>query len=225
MVRIAAALILLGLVCPSAVSADSRIFLGTRTGWARTGETFTCGKYNGNCLFLVIGTRPTTDAVCAVYDWETGSTFMEDVKGGGRFFHKQLGESASSVPENAILFGRSFGDLAADPVREIQDFSILTPATIAGKTVINILKIGWYAVKLPLEPVLRTGAGTLAMAGSPFIQPVLYTGKYLLLTGVAAYGYTSSAVGGGVLLGATGGVCALDIATSPFVATVVAFAD
>ena len=217
--RIVITLFLLGLIFPGEAFSDSRIFLGTRTGWARTAETFTWGKYKSHRLFLVVGARPTRDAIRAVHDWETGSTVTKDVKAGAAFFTEQVRGAGASVPRNAVRLGRSAADLGMDPFREIQDFGILTPARIAGKTILNVLKIGWYGLRLPVEPVLRTGAGTLALAGSPFIQPVVYTGKYALLTGTAIYGYGSSVAGGAVLLGATAGVCGLDLATTPFVAS------
>lgn len=223
MVRALILLFALGFITPSAVFADSRVFLGTNTGLSRTAETFTCGKYNDTRLFLVIGTEPTGKAIKDVYGWSSGSTFTGDLKSGMTFFNNQFSESVSSVPQNAVDFGRSVGDFVADPVEEIQDFSLLTPALIVGKTIVNIFKIGWYAVKLPCEPVFRTGAGTIALAGSPFIKPVQFVCKYGFITGIAVYGYSSSAVGGAVLLGATGAVFAMDLATSPFVAAYESF--
>ncbi len=225
MVRVTILIIVLGFISPSAVFADSRVFLGTKTGWSRTAETFTCGKYKDTRLFLVIGTEPTGKAIKEVYGWSTGSTFIGDLKSGMKFFNKQISESVSSVPQNAVDLGKNVGDLVADPVKEIQEFSLLTPALIVGKTIVNICKIGWYTVKLPCEPVFRTGAGTIALAGSPFIKPVQFVCKYGFISGIAAYGYTSSAAGGVVLLGATGAVFAMDLATSPFVGAYEAFSD
>lgn len=223
MVRALILFVTFGFISSSAVFADSRIFLGTKTGLSRTAETFACGKYKGTNLFLVIGTEPTGKAVKEVYGWSSGSTFVGDLKSGMKFFNKQFSESVSSVPQNAVDFGKSVGDFVADPVEEIQDFSLLTPALIVGKTIVNIFKIGWYALKLPCEPVFRTGAGTIALAGSPFKKPVQFLGKFGFISGIAVYGYTSSAVGGSVLLGATGAVFTLDLATSPFVAAYESF--
>ncbi len=217
MARIAAVLIIICFLLPSAGFADTRIFLGTRTGWARTSETFTHGKYKDTSLFLVIGTTPTTTAIKRIWQGDIGSTIKDDVSSGSTFFNEQLKKSGSSFSKNASGLVTSVGDLAADPFREIANCGLLTPARIVGKTVVNTLKIAWYAVILPFEPVARTGAGALVLSGSPFVKPLKYAGKYTLLTGVTVYGYTSSAAGGAVLLGATGGVFVLDIATSPFV--------
>ncbi len=208
------------LVLPTTLQAESRYFLGTQRGLERTGEAFLDGRYKEHNLFLITGVRPTHDALHAVGQWHKKTTYGEDLKRGGRIFRDQLGESADSFPENAGSLGESLADLFIDPVDAVRDLSLLTPATLVAKTVINTLRIGWHGVMLVAEPVVRTSAGTLALVGSPLIQPAFYTAKGTAYTGTALYGYTSSAVAATVLGTATGAVLALDVATTPAVAVV-----
>lgn len=203
---------------PALTAAETRFFLGTRTGLARTQEAFLDGRYKGYNLFLVIGTRPTGDALGAISEWKSRTTYGQDIRRGARFFGDQTLASIKSVPDNCGDLGNDVLHLLIDPVNEIKGINLITPATIIYKTVVNIAKIGWHGAKIAGEPVVRFGAGTLALAGSPCIKPVTYTGVALIYTGTAVYGYGSSAAGGTVMLGATGAVMGLDIATSPFTA-------
>ena len=216
--RIVLLLIIAVLLTPALSAAETRFFLGTRTGWERTRETFLEGRYKGHKMFLIIGARPTGEALNDISHWKSRTTYIEDVRRGGRCFGDQAMESIKSVPNNGGALGRDVINLLADPVREIRDINLITPATIVYKTVANVAKIGWHGAKLVGEPVVRFGGGTVALVGSPFIKPVTYTGVSLIYTGTAVYGYGSSAAGGTVMLGATGAVLGLDVATSPLTA-------
>ena len=203
---------------PLSADAESRFFLGTRTGWERTQEALLDGRYKKHDLFLIVGTRPTGEALSDIRQWKSRTTYGQDIRRGARFFSNQASESIKSVPDNCGDFANDIVHLLVDPVKEIKDINLITPAAIIYKTVVNVTKIGWHGVKIIGEPVARFGAGTAALVGSPFIKPVTHTGVFLIFTGTAVYGYSSSAIGGAVMMGATGAVLGLDIATSPLTA-------
>jgi len=211
-------LILLAVLQPLSLNAETRFFLGTQTGWARTQEAFLDGRYKKHDLFLIVGTRPTGDALNDIRKWKSRTTYGQDIRKGAHVFGDQASKSIKSVPGNCGDFGNDIVHLMIDPVKEIKNINLITPAAIIYKTVVNVAKIGWHGVKIVGEPVARFGAGTAALAGSPFIKPVTYTGVFLIYTGTAVYGYSSSTIGGTVMMGATGAVLGLDIATSPLTA-------
>lgn len=213
-----ALLILFCMVLPGPLAAQSRYFLGTRTGLCRTQEAFLEGRYKNFNMFLVIGARPTNDALREIRTWRSKTTYAEDIRKGAEIFSDQAGASLASVPVNGKAIAHDVVHLGLDPVNEIRDINLITPAALVYKTVVNVVKLGWHGIKIVGEPVVRVGAGSLALVGSPFIKPATYTGVYLIYTGTALYGYGSSAVGGAVMLGATGAVLTLDIATAPLVA-------
>lgn len=213
------------LTIPSPAHAAGRYFLGSRTGWERTTETFMEGRYKNYNLFLVIGTRPTNNALKGIMNWKSPNTFTGYIKEGAVFFSEQSNESVKSVPKNSRELANSFIRLFEDPVEETKDFDLITPASILWKTGVNMAKIGWYALMTPCEPVARFTVGSLGVIASPFIKPAEYLILSTGFTCTAIYGYSSSSIGGGILLGATGAVCALDIATSPLVAAYYIFSD
>jgi len=198
--------------------AEDRYFLGTRNGWERTKEVFKDGRYKEQNLFIIIGAEPTTLALYKLKNLKSKSTYFEDIETGGIFFKRQLIKSAKSFPINLKMIGYNFKNLFLDPVTEIKQFSLITPAKLIYKTVVNCFKIGWYGIIFVGEPVIRTGAGTLALVGAPLMKPVVYTGIASAYTVTAVYGYGSSLAAGSVTLSATGVVTCLDIATSPMVA-------
>lgn len=206
------------LLLPGLLLADSAYFRGTRTGWSLTDQVFEAGRYKEYNLFIVIGAGPTTRAIHTISGWKSGTTYLQDLSGGVDTFGEQMSKSATSIADNLSELGKSAADLFVDPVREVQDFSLITPASIIFKTVVNVIRIGWNSVILVGEPVLRVGGGTVALVGAPLIKPATYAGVALAYTGTALYGYGSSTVAGAVMLGATGTVLALDIATTPAVA-------
>lgn len=216
MVRIAF-VIGIALLLPGAVLADSGYFLGTRTGWGLTEQVFGKGRYKEHNLFIVIGAEPTTAALHTISGWKSKTTYFQDLGEGVDTFGEQLSKSGRSVPNNFLAAGKSLGDLFADPAREIGNFNLISPATIVFKTAVNAVKIGWHSAMLVAEPVARAGYGTVALVGAPFVKPATYAGVALAYSGTALYGYGSSAVAGTVMTAATGGVLALDVATSPAV--------
>ena len=209
-------LLFLVVLQPLTLYAETRCFLGTRTGWERTREAFLEGCYKEHNMLLVIGARPTGRALEAISEWESETTYGQDIRRGARFFGNQAVESITSVPDNCVDLGTDIVHLLIDPVNEIRDINVITPARIIYKTFVNVAKMGWHGVKIAGEPLARFGAGTVALVGSPFIKPVTYTAVGFIFTGTAVYGYGSSVAGGTVMLGATGTVLCLDIATSPF---------
>lgn len=206
------------LMIPGTLLAENSYFLGTRTGWGLTQQAFLEGRYKEHNLFIVIGAGPTTDALHTISGWKSTTTFVQDVTGGAHTFGEQLSKSVSSVPDNCSALGKSVSDLFVDPVKEFRDLNLITPVAIVGKTAVNAVRIGWNGAMMVAEPVARTGWGLLALVGSPFIKPAAYTGVFLAYTGTAVYGYSSSAAAGVVMMGATGTVMALDVATTPAVA-------
>lgn len=198
--------------------AQDRFFLGSRTGWSRSAEVFSEGRYNGKNLFLVIGSRPTAKALHTIQGWKSRTTYGEDLQAGWNRFAEQMGRAAASVSQNVSSLGSGLRKLGSDPVEEVKDGSVLTPAVILFKTTVNLVKAGWYGVAIFGEPVMRGTYGTVACIGSPFIKPATFAGVSLLYSITALYGYTSSAIGGGVLLTATGTVFTIDVATSPITA-------
>lgn len=208
-------LMLIMAMLPAALFAETRSFLGTRKGWVRSQEVFFDGRYKTFNLFLVIGARPTTNALNSILGWKSRTTYLEDIQKGAHFFSEQAFGAYKSVPENSRDFGNDVVHFFADPVKEIKDINILTPAAIIYRTVVNTGKMGWHGIKIVGEPLVRMGAGTLSLTAGPLIKPVTYTGVFLIFTSTAVYGYTSSAVGGAVMLGATGTVLAMDTATAP----------
>jgi hypothetical protein len=211
-------MVCMALMIPGPLLAESSYFLGTRTGWGLTQQAFLDGRYKEHNLFIVIGAGPTTNALHTISGWKSKTTFVQDVTGGADFFGDQLSGSVTSVPDNCSALGKSVSDLFSDPVKEFRDFSLITPVAVVGKTAMNAVRIGWHGAMVVAEPVVRTGAGLLALVGSPFIKPATYTGVFLAYTGTAVYGYGSSAAAGAVMMGATGTVLALDVATTPAVA-------
>jgi len=181
-------IVCLAVMIPGIVRADSSYFRGTRTGWQLTQQVFMDGRYKEHNLFIVIGAEPTAKALRTITGWKSNTTYLEDLTSGARTFSRQLSKTASSVPDNGSSLGKSVTDLFVDPVDEFSDFSLITPATVIGKTVWNVLRIGWYGTMLVAEPVVRVSGGVLALVGSPFIKPATYTGVALVYTGTAVYG-------------------------------------
>jgi len=222
MVRIA--LLLAALVAvPEIVQADSAYFRGTRTGWGLTEQVFADGYYKEHDLLLVIGARPTATALETIRSWKSRTTYLEDLSAGVDTFGEQLTRSGRSIPANSADLGGSVADLFVDPVREISDLNLLTPASLIFKTAVNVVKIGWYGAMVVGEPVARTTYGTAALVGAPLVKPVTYAGVALAYSGTAVYGYGSSVAAGTVMTAATGAVLALDVATTPAVAVYGAF--
>lgn len=216
-------LIFMALMLPGTVLADSSYFRGTRTGWSLTEQVFSEGRYKKQNLFIVIGTKPTAAALRTISGWKSRTTYLQDLGEGVDTFGEQMSKSATSIPDNCSDAGKSVADLFADPVREIRDFNLITPATIVWKTAVNVLRIGWNSAMVVAEPVVRFGYGTVALVGSPFIKPVTYSGVALVYSGTALYGYSSSAAAGAVMTAASGTVLALDVASTPAVAAYEAF--
>ncbi len=211
------------LMLPGIVLAESSYFRGTQTGWGLTEQVFGDGYYKTHNLFLVIGAKPTTAALHTISGWKSSTTYLQDLGDGVDTFGEQMSKSGKSIPDNCSDAGKSVTDLFVDPVKEIKDFNLITPATIVFKTVVNTLRVCWNGSMVVVEPVARAGYGTVAMVGAPFIKPAAYTGVGLIYTGTALYGYGSSATAGAVMTAATGTVLALDVATSPAVAVYDAF--
>jgi len=211
------------LMVPGMVLAESSYFRGTQTGWGLTEQVFGAGYYKTHNLFLVIGAKPTTAALHTISGWKSDTTYLQDLGDGVDTFGEQMSKSGKSIPDNASDAGKSVADLFVDPVKEIRDFNLITPATLIFKTVVNTLRVCWNSTMVVAEPVARVGYGTVAMVGAPFVKPVTYTGVALIYTGTALYGYGSSATAGAVMTAATGTVLALDVATSPGVAVYDAF--
>jgi len=211
-------LLLCLLLLPATVLAESSYFRGTRTGWSLTAQVFADGYYKQQNLFLVIGARPTGAALDTISGWKSKTTYLQDIGAGVDTFGEQFSRSATALGDNSADAGESVADLFVDPVRELRDFNLITPAAIIFKTVVNLLKVGWYSAMVVAEPVARVGYGTVALAGAPFIKPVTFTGVALVYSGTALYGYSSSAVAGAVMTAATGTVLVLDTATTPAVA-------
>lgn len=215
--RIPLVILMAQVLLASQAWAEDRYSLGTRTGLAKTTEVFSTGRYKGTRLFLVIGTKPTNRALDKLAHLKS-KTFYEHTLDGAVEFRDQLSESAKSFPENGGKFTGSIADLARDPYRELKDPSIITPAKIIWFTVANSFKAGYYGIKSILEPVGRTGYGTVRLVAGPLVKPAQALGVGIAIVATGTYGYASSIVGGGVFLGATGAVVGLDLATSPFVA-------
>jgi len=203
---------------PGVLFAETRQFLGTRTGWSRTEEVFLAGRYKGHNLFLVIGAKPTNKALHTISGWRSSTTYFEDVRGGAQFFTGQIRDSVESVPENSGNLGDSTVDLFVDPVKKILDFNIITPAALVFKTAVNLGRIGWHGAMIIAEPAFRIGAGSVALLGAPLVKPAAFLGVSLTYTGTAAYGYGSSTIAGTIFAGATGAAVALDVASAPLVA-------
>lgn len=216
-------LLILMTLLPVTVSADSGYFRGTRTGWSLTEQVFDEGRYKKQNLFIVIGAKPTTDALRDISRWKSRTTYLQDLGEGVDTFGEQLSKSAASIPDNCSDAGNSIADLFVDPVTEIRDFNLISPATIVYKTVVNILRVGWNSAMVVAEPVARAGYGTVAMVGAPFIKPLSYAGVALIYSGTALYGYGSSAAAGAVMTAASGAVLTLDVASTPAVAVYEAF--
>jgi hypothetical protein len=206
------------LLQPLTVQADSNYFRGTRTGWSLTEQVAGEGRYKKQNLFIVVGTKPTTEALHTIRGWKSKTTYLQDLGEGVDIFGEQMSKSVSSIPENGSDAGKSIADFFVDPVNEIGSFSLLTPITLVWKTTVNVLRIGWNGTMLVAEPVFRAAYGTVALLGAPFVKPVTYTGVALIYSGTALYGYGSSLAAGTVMTAATGTVLALDIATVPAVA-------
>ncbi len=211
------------LMLPGMVLAESSYFRGTQTGWGLTEQVFGDGYYNTHNLFLVIGAKPTTAALHTISGWKSSTTYLQDLGEGVDTFGEQMLKSGKSIPDNASDAGKSVADLFVDPVKEIGDFNLITPATLIFKTVVNTLRVCWNSTMVVAEPVGRVGYGTVALVGAPFVKPVTYTGVAFIYTGTALYGYGSSATAGAVMTAATGTVLALDVATTPAVAVYDAF--
>lgn len=216
-------LVFMALMLPVTVLADSSYFRGTRTGWSLTEQVFGEGRYKNQNLFIVIGAKPTTAALRTISGWKSRTTYLQNLGEGVDTFGEQMSKSATSISDNCSDAGNSVVDLFADPVREISDFNLITPAMIVLKTAVNILKVGWNSAMVVAEPVVRVSYGTVALVGSPFIKPVTYTGVALIYSGTALYGYSSSVVAGTVMTVASGTVLALDVASTPVVAVYEAF--
>lgn len=216
-------LLILMTLLPVTVSADSGYFRGTRTGWSLTEQVFGEGRYKKQNLFIVIGAKPTTDALRDISRWKSRTTYLQDLGEGVDTFGEQLSKSAASIPDNCSDAGNSIADLFVDPVTEIRDFNLISPATIVYKTVVNILRVGWNSAMVVAEPFARAGYGTVAMVGAPFIKPLSYAGVALIYSGTALYGYGSSAAAGAVMTAASGAVLTLDVASTPAVAVYEAF--
>lgn len=198
--------------------SEDRYFLGTRTGFGKTQEVFSTGKYKDTRLFLVIGTKPTNHALDTLFHLKSRETFLEYTKNGATEFRDQLSESAHCIPENGKKIGASIADLGRDPYKELKDPSIITPAKLIWFTVANTFKAGYYGVLFFLEPAGRVTYGTLRLTAGPFVKPAQVLGVGTAIVATGTYGYASSIAGGGVFLGATGAVAGLDLATSPLVA-------
>lgn len=216
-------LILMALLLPETVLADSGYFRGTRTGWNLAEQVFGEGRYKKQNLFIIIGAKPTTDALRNISGWKSRTTYLQDLGKGVDTFGEQLSKSATSIPDNCSDAGNSIADLFVDPATEMRDFNLITPATIVYKTVVNVLRVCWNSVIVVAEPVARAGYGTVALVGAPFIKPVSYAGVALIYSGTALYGYGSSAAAGAVMTAASGAVLALDVASTPAVAAYGAF--
>lgn len=210
--------ILMALMLPGNVLAESSYFRGTRTGWRLTEQVFSEGCYKGQNLFIVIGAKPTTAVLRTISGWKSRTTYLQDLGEGVDTFGEQMSKSATSIYDNGSDAGKSVADLFVDPVMEIRDFNLITPVTIVWKTAVNVLRVGWNSAMVVVEPVVRVGYGTVALVGSPFIKPVTYTGVALIYSGTALYGYGSSAAAGAVMTAASGSVLALDVASTPAVA-------
>lgn len=128
-----------------------------------------------------------------------------------------INKTGKSFPKNFKSLGNNILNLVSDPVKTMKNISLLTPISILFKTSVNTLKIAWNGIVIVGEPVYRLGSGTIILAGAPFFKPACYTGTAGIFAVTSVYGYGSSATGGTVMLGATGTVFALDVATSPFV--------
>lgn len=213
----------MALMLPGIALADSTYFRGTRTGWGLTEQAFVEGRYKEHNLFIVIGAKPTTATLHTISEWKSKTTYLQDLREGVDTFGEQLSKSATSIPDNCSDAGKSIVDLFVDPVTEISNVSLITPAAVVWKTAVNIIKVGWNSAMVIAEPVARVAYGTVALAGSPLIKPATYSGIALIYSGTALYGYGSSVTAGTVMAAATGTVLALDVASVPAVAVYEAF--
>ncbi len=210
--------IIIILLCPSLLYADSNYLRGTRTGWGLTEQVFLEGYYKQQNLFIITGTAPTGKTLHAISKWKSKTTFKQDLNEGVDTFTEQFAKSGTSIPENFSLMGTNARNLFGDPVKEVSNFSVLTPAILIYRTALNSVKTLWYGLSVVGEPLLRIGMGTVVLAGAPLIKPVGYTATAAAYIGTAAYGYSSSVAGGAVMASATATVLALDIVTTPAVA-------